>query len=118
MYSEFMDRNREGWKFTYTGAELLAAAKKRSQYFAQREKELRDKLTKRLQDPANSLRSSKNGQLQAKAIEAASRREQCEVFAHEFNRKADREFSLSIGDVVFFGLAGHDLAKNDEEDGE
>lgn len=115
MYSEFRDRNREGWRFVYKGSELQGAAEKRARYFADLEKELREQLAARLADRSKNLNSSKNEQLKQRATNAATQREQCEVFAHEFKRNGDREYHLSIGDVVFFGLAGHELLKEEDE---
>jgi hypothetical protein len=40
----------------------------------------------------------------------------CEVYLFEFHRTPDRDFSLSIADVVFFGIAGHEIAASDAED--
>jgi hypothetical protein len=116
MYNESRDRNREGWKFTYKGSELLAAAEKRVKHFSALEKDLRDQLSKRLADRSKNLTSSKNDELKSRATMAATLREQCEVFAHEFERLPEREFYLSIGDVVFFGLAGHELLGEKESD--
>jgi hypothetical protein len=36
---------------------------------------------------------------------AGVQREHCAVFVQEFGRTPDREFHLSLGDVVYFGLA-------------
>jgi len=115
MYNDHRDRNRDSWKFTYKGSDLVEAAKAKVEYYRRQEVSLREKLGVRLQNSNMSLNSKKSEDIKKRAFEAASFKEQCEVQAHEFNRTPDREFSLSLSDVVFFGLAGHRPFEENEE---
>ena len=104
MHYEFQNVNRETWKYTYTGAELmLAAIDMRCDY---REKELAAR--KKVIDLLADARVPHNDPVVAEArrdIEANGKQyEACKIFAHEFERNKDREYQLALGDVVYFGL--------------
>lgn len=116
MYSEIRDRNREGWRYTYKGSDLATAAKAKVDFYTQRESELRTRMGKMLADQSIAINNSRMNKVKQLLENAAMNKEQCEVFAHEFNRTPDREFSLSMGDVVFFGLAGHKIAVEEDEE--
>jgi len=115
MYSEFRNTTRDQWKFTYKGSELLEAAKKKVAFFAAREDRYRTELAAAMNDRKQNLNSSKNDKLKNNASSAATQKEACEVFAHEFKRTPDREFHLNLGDVVYFGLAGHAIQDDDND---
>ncbi len=92
-------------KYSYKGSELLEAAKQKYEEFLTKEKEAR---TVVIQLMGNMLVSHDDNGLKdaKKAIEHnGSLREQCAVFIHEFGRNPDRDYHLSLGDVVFFNLA-------------
>lgn len=107
MYNDFQSPSRTVWKFTYTGKELAAAAKAKVAYYKSRENKLRDLLSVAMADRSKPVSSDSNKKMESQVLDAALQGEQCEVFLHEFERTPDREFSLSISDVVFFSLAGH-----------
>lgn len=114
MYSEFRDPTRNNWRFSYKGSELAEWARKKVNYYQSREAEYREKLAKALSTPSRSVNSDANKKLETTVSDAALQREYCEVFWHEFRRTPDREFSLSISDVVFFGIAGHKPDSSEE----
>lgn len=116
MYTEFKDRNRESWKFTYKGTDLVDAAQAKVDFYAAQEEEYRTKMANALNDRSVAVNSSKIDKLKSRLEFAAAQRENCEVFLHEFDRTPDREFSLSMADVVFFGLAGHNIKTNDDDE--
>lgn len=115
MYTEFRDRNRENWKFTYKGSELIDAAKSKVAFYASQEDEYRTKVSDAISNRSIAVNSGKIDKLKNKLEAAAAQKENCEVFLHEFSRTPDREFSLSMADIVFFGLAGHSINNSDEE---
>jgi hypothetical protein len=100
----------------YKGQELVEAAKKLVNMYKEREEIYRQKISKSMEDRTVAVNSSKNKKMEAIINDASLRREQCEVYAHEFARTPDREFSLTLSDVVFFGLAGHKISEPDSED--
>lgn len=98
MYYESV-KNRENWRYTYTGKDLLAAAERKRDEFHAAAEAAREEVDALLQH-ATTLRQKARD-----AIEKNGRHhEQCVVFVHEFRRNPNREFHLAIGDVVFFGL--------------
>ena len=116
MYAEFRDRNRESWKFTYKGSELVKAAQAKVDFYAAQEEEYRVKTASALTDRSVAVNGNKLDKLKNKLTSAASQKVNCEVFLHEFKRSPDREFSLSMADVVFFGLAGHSIKTDDDDE--
>jgi hypothetical protein len=63
-----------------------------------------------------ALNSGKVDKVKKIVEDSAMQREICEVYLHEFKRRPDREFNLTISDVVFFGLAGHNISVSEIED--
>jgi hypothetical protein len=104
MYSEFRDTSRTGWKFSYKGSDLVAAAQAKLAEYTRRETEARQEMSKLMADMRVSPTGEDCSKLKSAIENYGTIREQCQVFAHEFARTPDREFNLSLGDVVFFGL--------------
>ena len=104
MYFDNSVTGRETWKYSYTGEELWAPAADCLKKFTDGEREARNSLADLLRDPNVSQDDQRIKDLRV-AIEFNGRqREACKVFAREFNRTPEREFHLSLGDVVYFGL--------------
>lgn len=116
MYNEFKDRNREAWKFSYKGYELSQAATKKVAFYKAEEEKFRTKMTEALADRSIAVNSGRVDKAKRRLEAAAVQAENCEVFLHEFKRTPDREFQLSMADVVFFGLAGHSIAVEEDND--
>lgn len=104
MYNDFSNANREAWKFTYKGSELLAAATRKRDEYLQREKKAREEASKLMGDMNISTDNADLARSKNEASTNGKLREQCDVFVHEFKRTPDREFHLYLGDVTFFGL--------------
>lgn len=104
MYNDFRSTKRESWAYTYTGAELLPFARINHRHYYAAEKAAREALTALM----SSMDVTANDERVTRAREAIEKngnlREQCAVFVHEFGRNSGREYMLSLGDVVFFGL--------------
>lgn len=109
MYYDFVSASREGWKYTYKGKDLQGAARRRHLYYLTEEFTGRQKLAEYVRD----IKVSQNDQiledLKRRVTENGKLREQCAVFLHEFTRSPDKEFMLSLGDVVFFELFSEDI---------
>ena len=104
MYYENSHVNRETWKYTYTGKQLLGNAQKLKEKFRNLEMEARNVLSKLLSDP--SVRQDNPGldKLRKDITINGKNYEALCVFANEFERSPEREFHLALGDVVFFEL--------------
>lgn len=102
MYNDDRGTKREGWVYPYKGSDLLPFARRKLAEHRDAERAAREYVSEKIRDAGNN----------DDGIEKARRdiavhgntREQCQVFAHEFERNPDREFTLSLGDVVFFGI--------------
>ena len=106
MYNDFIDTSRERWKFTYTGEQLLPFAKSRQTQLHVREDELRTDLAEAMKNRDIPINSDQVRKMEKDLDVVATRSEQLDVFVHEFKRNPQREFSLSLSDVVFFGIVG------------
>ena len=104
MFYEFSHISREQLKFPYKGSELLEPAKECYQKYKQVEMKARNELAKLMIDPNVSQNDSRIGVLKSCIEHNGKQAEACSVFVSAFTRQPDRDFHLSIGDVVFFGL--------------
>lgn len=95
---------RVQWLFTYTGKELLEAAKAKHQTFFLKEQEARRGMQDLLGKMGESVGSEKGKQLEREITQFGMIREQCLVWQHEFQRNPDKEYTLAMGDVIFFDL--------------
>jgi hypothetical protein len=106
MYNDFRNANRDGWRFTYSSAELQPFAIQRQKQLRKREYDLRTTIAQIMEDRTVAVTSDKVKKLESEIATVATQAEQFDVFVHEFSRKPDREFHLSLADVVFFGIVG------------
>jgi hypothetical protein len=104
MYHEFRNVNRSGWKYTYTGKDLLPYAKKRLAEYYAAESEARSKMSELIKDMRRSQDDSDIVKCRQAIESNGSQREELMVFVHEFSRQPEKEHYLALGDVVFFGL--------------
>ncbi|MGH7175261.1 MAG: hypothetical protein ACREGR_02800, partial [Minisyncoccia bacterium] len=65
-FNDFRNTGRDGWKFNYTGKDLLPHAKKKLEYYERQEMAARKILSVRLADPSCKANSSKNEALRNK----------------------------------------------------
>jgi hypothetical protein len=105
MYTEFSLTSRSKWKYTYKGSELAPLAMKVHSEFSKKEMNARRDLAILLGDPNIGHEDKRIRELKSEIENNGVQREQCAVFAHEFQREPDKTYLLSLGDVVFFGLA-------------
>lgn len=104
MFYDFSSTSREGWKYTYKGKELANLAKYKRDLFHDKEMSARDRLAKLLKDPKVSQDDRRIEDLKRDIEHNGKQYEACKVFYHEFSRAQDKDFYLSLGDVVYFGL--------------
>jgi hypothetical protein len=104
MYHEFRNPNRSGWKYTYTGKELLPFAKKCLANYYAAEKEARTKMSLLIKDMNRTQDDPEIARCRTAIEGNGSQREELMVFVHEFTRAPEREYNLALGDVVFFGM--------------
>src|SRR4051812_40066156 len=104
MYNEFRNTNREGWRYSCAGGALLEFARAKLAYHTDQELAARRTVQARIADPTISRKDDELQKAEKAIDEHGNLREQCAVFVHEFARTPDREFQLSLGDVVFFGI--------------
>ena len=95
LYNDNQHTNRTAWEFTYTGAELLAAARIKHREFFDKEKAARAQMSTFMVD-MNVAQS--DGILQCKKdIEyVGSEGERCTVWIHEFSRKPEQKYVLEL----------------------
>ena len=95
---------RIGWKFNYKGSELLAAFEAKFKESKQIETDAREQLAALLLDPKVTRNDERCVKHDRTIDTHGAIAEMCEVLVHEAKRSPDREFTLAIGDVVFFDL--------------
>ncbi len=105
VYNDYKDTTRRKWEFTYTGAELLEAAKRKHSEFAAREKEAREKMAQFMVDMSMAQSDARIAECRDDVEEAGTERERCMVWVHEFARYPEKEYVLQLGDVTYFDLA-------------
>ena len=104
MYLDHDRGNREGWKFTYTGSQLLEPAKKKYAEFFQKEKEARKEASKLNGDMEVDFNDESLSKAKKRVENCGPEKEKCAVWVHEFSRNPDRDYHLVLSDVVYFGL--------------
>lgn len=104
MYLDFSNTSRSDWKYSYKGGEVSPYAEKLLEKYIKDELDLRKKASEQLMDFNTSVTSEKSNELKKQLENIGRIKETLEVFTHEFRRTPEREFHLSAGDVVFFGL--------------
>lgn len=115
MYMETRDRNRESFKFPFSGKELVSRAEKKAAFYRKREEDNRKIISALMDDRKINVNDDRIKKAQSIITDSATQREICEVLVCGFKREPTREFSLTISDVVFFGLAGHDIATENSD---
>lgn len=106
MFNDYRNTRRDEWRFTYTGFELLAAAKKKLEFFCAKEKEAREKTASLLTDVCVKASDKRIEDLKKEIEKFGDEKEKCTVWVHEFARHPQNEYSLALGDVSYFDLAG------------
>jgi hypothetical protein len=104
MYNDFRSTGRESWKYSHKGSELISLAKRKRDEFYEKEMSARRDLAALLKDPKVGPSDKRLSDLKTEIEFSGNQREQCEVFVFEFEINKDKEYLLSLGDVVFFDL--------------
>jgi hypothetical protein len=105
MYNDYSNVKRTEWKFNYSGQELLEAARQKHAEFLRKEKNAREQMASMMMDMTVAQSDSRMSECKNEIEKAGQERERCMVWIHEFTRKPEREFLLSLGDVTYFNLA-------------
>lgn len=104
-FNDFRNANRDNWRFTYKGSELLSFAQKKYDYYTLQERKARDDMASLLKDVNIRASDPKIEELKASIERHGNEREKCMVWVHEFKRNPEKEFSLALGDVSYFDIA-------------
>ena len=104
MYYDNRNTSRETWKYTYKGYELKVHADAKRDEVRVLELSSRSKLADLLKDPNIRQDDERILTLRRQVEDFGQQYEACRIFAFEFGRTPDREFILSLGDVVYFNL--------------
>jgi len=117
MFNDHRNTNRDTWRFEYLGKELIAAAEHKITRFATMETSARTDVSALLQDPNVRAKDPRIEQLRANIESYSEQKEKCMIWRHEFKRNPEKTFSLLLGDVSFFNLAGtgEDSASFDDQ---
>jgi hypothetical protein len=105
IFNDYRNTNRDSWRFTYTGQELLAHALKKYDFFTSQETEARNSMAGMLKDPSVRASDPKIDELKKNIEFWGCEREKCIVWVHEFKRSPQKEYSLTLGDVSYFDIA-------------
>jgi hypothetical protein len=110
--------NRDAWKYTYAGYDLKLHADKLVEYYTKMESKYRDLMSRLMQDRSVSTSSKRVEDCKRLIAEAGTQHEKCVVYSHEFGRNPNRDFQLSLADVVYFGIAGSraGIGEGDDDD--
>jgi len=110
--------SRLSWKFTYKGHELIQAAEGLVQELQAKIQVERNKMAAYMKDETRSIRSKLIDTAKNRLTAWAMELEQVQVLGHEFTRNPEREYTLSLGDVAYFGLVKGINRTDDAEDDE
>ena len=104
MYNDYSNASRTGWNFNWKGSELLPKAQAKLQVNADKEAAARKTVTTLVSDPGVERNDMRVTQANQDIQTYGNLAEQDRVFVMQFAREPDREYQLSLGDVVYFGL--------------
>lgn len=104
LFNDNRNTTREGWRFVYTGKELLPFAQKKYKAFTDAELSARNELADKMKDPSVSMKDPKIDELKGQIEWSGNERERCMVWVHEFTRSPDQTYSLGLGDVTYFDI--------------
>ena len=105
MYNDFKGTLRDSWRFTYSGSELAPYAEKKLAEHKAAEWAAREQIATLMRDPeVNQQSNNKLAEAKREVAEHGDGVEKCGVWVHEFRKRPNSDFLLSLGDVVYFGL--------------
>jgi len=109
MYLDNTHTSRSGWRYTYLGGEILTFAKAKLAQKCEEERKAREEVINLTRDPATNPADRKVEEAKRNVVAAATVVEELMVYVHQFAREPAKEYHLSSGDVVFFGLVSEDI---------
>jgi hypothetical protein len=115
VYLDNTHTSRAGWRYTYKGSDLLPYAKKKLTDMCEQERAAREEVITLTRDPATNPEDRRVQEAKRTVATTASVVEELMVYVHQFAREPEKEFSLSSGDVVFFGVLGASLKSQVED---
>lgn len=104
MYNDYRGTNRETWKYTYTGEQMVIHALTKLAEVSKKETLARETAAALLHDASIRSDDPRLSQTRKDIEQFGNEAEQARVFVNEFTRNPSREFQLSLGDVVYFSL--------------
>lgn len=102
MFNERVNAQRETWVYKYTGHQLLRAVKVKLEYLNTVSEALHNELTYMLKHAPRDEVNLKD--LREKSQRYSKELEQCAIYHHEFSRNPGIEYSLGLGDVIYFEM--------------
>jgi len=108
--------DRHSWMFPYTGESLASFAVDLHVVYEEQERATRATVAKMIQDPTISHNNKNLRSAQEEIGKYGMLREQCAVWAHEFERNSEKVFQLGIGDIAFFRIHGSTGLQNADGD--
>lgn len=105
LFNDYRNTNRDTFRFYYQGADLLPFAKKKYNFFTEKETTSRHEMAKLLKDPSVRASDPKIDGLKQDIEKFGAEREKCLIWVHEFGRQPAKEYSLWLGDVSYFDIA-------------
>lgn len=113
MHNDFSGRSqREEFRYSYKGSELLPYAERAYLRYLKAEVEARERAAALLSNMAVKQNAPELDQCRQDVEKFGKIREQCQVWIHQFRREPDRDFSLQLGDVTFFGFVNDPTAED------
>jgi uncharacterized membrane protein len=109
MYLDNTHTSRTGFRYTYKAEEMLPHAEDRLREKIDEERDAREEVISLTRDPSVNPQDRRVEEAKRRVVTAATAVEELSVYVHEFGRQPDREYNLSLGDVVFFGLIRPDI---------
>ena len=111
MYLDNTYSSRTGFRYEYTGEQLKSFAEIKLVEMCCQEKKARQSLIEFTKDPNINPNDQRLVDVKRSVEKHGALVEELSVHLHEFIRSPERKFSLSLGDVVFFGLISKDITE-------
>lgn len=105
MYNEdHRNQSRMSWRYTYKGRELLPHARRKFVEYQTRETAARERMAVMIKDPSTFNDDRELQAVKAEIDRLSATREQLKVMVGEFRRAPEKEHTMHLSDVVFFGI--------------
>jgi hypothetical protein len=109
MYLDNTNTSRSGFRYTYTGQQILPYAQDLLIKKCEEERQARQEVIRMTRDPTINTQDRRVEEAKRAVTTSATLVEELSVYVHEFSRNPSREYNLSLGDVVFFGLVTKEI---------